>query len=95
MVHFRGGSAPVKALAKARARLPAYYYSARTRYFYLSYGHFGVWAANLMWTAGRSLALARRAMGRRHDNANAAEGKDIWINSLKPLGPSYGPHCEG
>ncbi|MEM7509077.1 MAG: glycosyltransferase family 2 protein, partial [Pseudomonadota bacterium] len=39
MVHFRGGSAPVKALARARARLPAYYYSSRTRFFYQAYGY--------------------------------------------------------
>ena len=91
MIHFRGGSAPVKSLAKARARLPAYYYSSRTRYFFQSYGHLGLWAANLMWAAGRSLALGRRLMGRKSDNANAVEGRDIWINIFHPLGPSNGP----
>ena len=30
-VHHRGGSAPVKALAARRKRLPAYYYASRTR----------------------------------------------------------------
>lgn len=91
MIHFRGGSAPVKSLAKARARLPAYYYSSRTRFFFQGYGHLGLWGANLMWATGRSLALTRRLMGRRSDNAKAGEGRDIWINIFRPLGPSYGP----
>lgn len=91
MVHFRGGSAPVKALAKARARLPAYYYSSRTRFFFQAYGPAGLWAANLMWTAGRVIALLRRLMGRRSDNANAREGRDIWTNAFQPLGPSHKP----
>lgn len=85
LVHFRGGSAPVKALAKARARLPAYYYRSRTRFFYQAYGHAGLWAANLLWCSGRVIAVARRLMGRRHDNANAAESRDIWTNVLHPL----------
>ncbi|MEO9576788.1 MAG: glycosyltransferase family 2 protein [Tateyamaria sp.] len=91
MIHFRGGSAPVKSLAKARARLPAYYYSSRTRFFFQAYGHLGLWAANLMWAAGRILALGRRLMGRHSDNAKASEGHDIWTNIFRPLGPSYAP----
>ena len=91
MIHFRGGSAPVKSLARARARLPAYYYSSRTRFFFQAYGHLGLWAANLLWILGRSLALARRLMGRRFDNAKAAEARDIWINIFRPLGPSCKP----
>ncbi len=92
MVHFRGGSAPVKAKAKARARLPAYYYSSRTRFFFQAHGHLGLWAANLMWAAGRALALARRLMGRKFDNAKAGEGRDIWTNVLHPLGSSHKPN---
>lgn len=89
MVHFRGGSAPVKALAKARARLPAYYYSSRTRFFFQAHGYTGLWAANLLWNTGRIIALLRRLMG-RHDIAKAAEGRDIWINIFRPLGRPHG-----
>lgn len=91
VVHFRGGSAPVKALARAGARLPAYYYSSRTRFFYQAYGHAGLWAANLMWFAGRGVALARRITGRRNDGSKKAEARDIWINVFRPLGPRYAP----
>ncbi|MEM7509247.1 MAG: glycosyltransferase family 2 protein, partial [Pseudomonadota bacterium] len=91
MVHFRGGSAPVKALARARARLPAYYYSSRTRFFYQAYGYPGLWAANILWTLGRWVAVSQRLIGRRRTNVKEAEIRDIWINSLKPLGPRYAP----
>ena len=90
VVHFRGGSAPVKSLARARKRLPDYYYKSRTRFFFQAYGHAGLWAANLLWCAGRVIALTRRLMG-RHDIVKAAEGRDIWINVLQPLGGSPGP----
>jgi len=90
VIHFRGGSAPVKSLAKARARLPDYYYLARTRFFYQAYGYTGLWRANLAWNAGRVIALMRRLGGRRSDNAKAAEGRDIWLNIFQPLGATRG-----
>ncbi|MEJ6396229.1 glycosyltransferase family 2 protein [Gymnodinialimonas sp. 2305UL16-5] len=90
-VHFRGGSGPVKSIAKARGRLPAYYYSSRTRFFYQAYGRVGLWLANMLWSAGRGLALLRRVFGRPSDNARAFEGRDIWTNILKPLGPRRAP----
>lgn len=86
LVHFRGGSAPVKSLAKARARLPDYYYLARTRFFYQAYGYAGLWCANLAWGIGRIIAVMRRLGGRPSDNAKAGEGKDIWLNIFQPLG---------
>jgi len=91
VVHFRGGSAPVKALAQARKRLPAYFYSSRTRFFFQAYGYHGLWAANLMWFAGRGIAGLRRILGRNYNRAKRAEGRDIWTNAFNPLGPRHAP----
>jgi hypothetical protein len=85
-VHFRGGSAPVKALAQRRQRLPAYYYASRSRFFCQGYGRPGLWAANLMWCAGRGIAGLRRLIGRPAPPGIEAEARDIWINALTPLG---------
>lgn len=90
-VHFRGGSGPVKALEKARSRLPPYYYASRTRFFRQAYGPLGPVLANLMWGAGRLIAQARCLTGRTVPLATASEAHDIWINTLRPLGPSRAP----
>jgi hypothetical protein len=84
MVHFRGGSAPVKALAKAGKRLPAYYYASRTRLFYQAHGRTGLIAANLMWILGRSLAALRPLLGKPKTQASAHEARDIWTNIMHP-----------
>ena len=84
-IHFRGGSAPVKALAKARKRLPAYYYASRTRLFYQGYGWPGYVAANLLWYLGRSVALIRRLIGKPVPPPVEREGQDLWINASSPL----------
>jgi GT2 family glycosyltransferase len=90
-VHFRGGSGPVKALARARKRLPRYYYSSRTRFLYQAYGYAGLWAANLLWLAGRGMAGLRQLFGRRSNNFRQAEVVDIWTNVWTPLGSRLGP----
>jgi GT2 family glycosyltransferase len=91
-VHFRGGSGPVKALAKARRRLPAYYYASRTRFLYQAHGHVGLLAANAAWFAGRTMAQTRRIFGKPVLRAVEAEARDIWINARNPLGPRRAPH---
>lgn len=85
-IHFRGGSGPVKAMAAAKRRLPAYYYASRTRFLYQAHGFFGLWAANLAWLFGRGLAQLRRLVAKPVPQASAAEARDIWINILSPLG---------
>lgn len=90
-VHFRGGSAPVKGLARERKRLPAYYYASRSRLLYLAHGRAGLLLANLGWTAGWLLSRLRGALGRPNPNANAHEARDIWINFLTPLGDRRAP----
>jgi GT2 family glycosyltransferase len=90
-VHFRGGSGPVKAQAKARKRLPPYYYASRTRFLYQAHGWSGVLAANLAWHLGRGVAGLRRLTGRSVPPAIAYEAGDIWTNFGTPLGPRRAP----
>lgn len=91
-IHFRGGSAPVKSLAKARKRLPAYYYASRTRLFYQSHGRAGLLAANLGWYLGTALTYARLLLTRKTNTLpNEKEARDIWINFLHPLGDRRAP----
>ena len=90
-VHFRGGSGPVKSDAKAYKRLPAYYYSSRTRFLYQAHGYAGLLGANLAWVLGRAAAGLRRVLGGRPHPMVACEARDIWINFRTPLGPRYAP----
>ena len=85
-VHFRGGSGPVKSLAKERKRLPAYYYASRTRFLYRAHGWFGLIWANLAWCIGRCIVQFRRLVGKPVPASNKAEARDIWTNALTPLG---------
>jgi hypothetical protein len=87
VVHLRGGSGPVKALAQARKRLPAYYYSSRSRFFYQAHGRFGLLAANTLWYLGRVIAHSRMLLRRNVPRAADREARDIWINALHPLRP--------
>jgi GT2 family glycosyltransferase len=90
-VHFRGGSGPVKALARSRDRLPRYYYSSRTRFLYQAHGMSGLFAANALYLVGRGMFAVSRMLGLKRGIPIAAEWRDIWINALKPLGPRYAP----
>lgn len=85
-VHHRGGSGPVKRLAAARKRMPAYFYASRSRFFYQSYGWTGLISANLLWYIGRLIANLRVLAGKPAPPANEVEMRDIWINALTPLG---------
>lgn len=91
VIHYRGGSGPVKALQKAKKRLPRYYYCARSRFFHQHYGHTGLLAANLCWHLGRVIAHLRWLAGRRPVPMAAHEARDIWINFTTPLGPRGAP----
>ncbi len=91
VVHLRGGTAPVKALMKARKRPPAYYYAARTRYFRKWHGPLGPVAANLMWSAGRGVARLRSLFGKPAPALCEDQGKDQWINWRDPLGDRRAP----
>lgn len=91
MVHFSGGSGPVKALAAQRRRLPEYYYASRTRLFRQAHGRAGPLAANLAWLLGRGIARLRLLAGKPVPPANAGEWRDLWINFRTPLGDRREP----
>lgn len=88
-VHFRGGSGPVKALARARKRGPEYYYRSRSRFLTQAHGRGGLIAANLAWHAGRALAQTRRLLGKPVNPAVEREGRDLWIGANRPLDPFH------
>ena len=90
-VHYKGGSGPVEALGAAHKRLPSYYYSSRTRFFFQAHGRTGVFLANVMWFIGRGVACFRPFFGKPVPKSKASEAKDIWTNFADPLGPSYAP----
>jgi N-acetylglucosaminyl-diphospho-decaprenol L-rhamnosyltransferase len=92
MVHFRGGSGPVKALEKQRKRMPGYFYASRTRFLYQAHGRGGLMLANLLWYLGRALTQLRRLAGKPVSASVQDEARDIWINILNPLGPRLAPH---
>lgn len=91
VVHLRGGSSPVKNQARLKKRLSRYYYESRTRYFFQSYGWWGLTAANLMWWLGRSVSKTRQFLGRSDKTAVERQWLDIWTNWLNPLKPYTPP----
>ncbi|MEM8801052.1 MAG: glycosyltransferase [Pseudomonadota bacterium] len=84
-IHFRGGSGPVKAMARAKKRMPSYYWRSRTRFLRQACGPFGPLFGNLAWVAGRGVAHLRLLAGKSVPPSNDAEWRDIWTNLLKPL----------
>ena len=78
VVHLRGGSSPVKALSAARKRRPRYYYASRALYYRRAFGGLGPLAANLLWTAGRSLAWLRETLTGKPSHTVERELLDNW-----------------
>ena len=78
-VHDAGGSTKIREMSEQHARLPEYYYRARSYYFKKYYGPAGPLMANLAWCAGRGLALLRGLFGRAAPRLNDHRGRDIWI----------------
>ena len=77
--HDEGGSTKLQEKTGARARLPAYYYASRSRYFRKYYGPLGPAAANVAWYAGRAVAKARGVFGRPAPGVCEGRAGDIWI----------------
>lgn len=92
VMHLVGRSNPVEELARARKRRPRYYYASRSRYFAKHHGTVGFWLANLMWTAGRGIALVREAAGHKDPHTCAMQWRDIWTNAFQPVAASE-PHA--
>jgi GT2 family glycosyltransferase len=95
VVHLRGGSSPVKARARRRARLPPYFHESRARYFYLLYGSMGLLAANVLWTAGWSISAIRSFFRRSYVPPTCeSQWRDIWVHFTDPLAPYTHPQNE-
>jgi N-acetylglucosaminyl-diphospho-decaprenol L-rhamnosyltransferase len=78
VVHLRGKSTPVKALAAERKRLPRYYYEGRSYYFRKHHGRLGLLAANLGWTVGHTVARLREGVGSKQPHAAQHALLDTW-----------------
>ncbi|MHA7870863.1 MAG: glycosyltransferase family 2 protein [Hyphococcus sp.] len=78
-VHEPGGTTGLRESEAARARLPAYYYASRSRYFRKYYGPAGALLANAAWLAGRAIARLRAIVGRPAPAVCEQRGRDIWI----------------
>lgn len=89
VVHLHGGSSRLTEESGWRKRAPRYYYEARSRYFAKFYGRPGLWAANLLWLAGRTISLLRETAGRVPTHRER-EALDIWTNAADPLRPRHG-----
>ncbi|MEZ5893841.1 MAG: glycosyltransferase family 2 protein [Parvularculaceae bacterium] len=77
--HDAGGSTKLREKSERGARLPAYYYRSRARYFRKYYGAFGPVLANVAWAAGRAVALMRGLVGRPAPRLNEGRLADMWI----------------
>jgi len=82
VVHLRGGRTRESFAVEELRRRPAYYYRSRARYLAKYYGRTGPWRANLCWHIGRSVSLAREAVGNKARHTSFREGTDIWHGSL-------------
>lgn len=84
-VHFRGGSGPLKEMARKKKRMPAYYWQSRTRFLRQACGPWGPLLGNFAWMFGRGIAHLRRLAGKPVPRSNEAEWRDIWTNTFNPL----------
>ncbi len=77
--HDAGGTTGLHERTASAARLPAYYYRSRSRYFRKYYGPLGAVFANLAWYAGRAIAKLRGLFGRPAPAVPERRARDIWI----------------
>ena len=78
VVHLRGKSNPLKERAAKRQRRPAYWYQSRSWYLKKFYGTPGLFAANMLWYAGRLVSFLREAIGNKKPHVCEHEWQDIW-----------------
>lgn len=78
VVHFRGGSAELKTKVKLKQRLPRYYFNSRSYYYRKHYGAIGLFAANLLWTAGRCISKLRELLQHKNRASSELQWLDIW-----------------
>lgn len=86
VIHLRGGSASLKTAIRERSRLPRYHFASRARYFAKFHGgRSGIIFANLMWSAGRAVSLAREITGGKTPHTAAHQGGDNWTFVADPM----------
>ncbi len=82
VVHLRGGYAPDQFAQEERKRRPRFYYESRSRYLAKYYGPTGPLRANICWSLGRGISLAREFVGGKSPHTACGEGADIWTGAL-------------
>jgi N-acetylglucosaminyl-diphospho-decaprenol L-rhamnosyltransferase len=82
VVHLRGGRTPAEFDLEERKRRPGFYYESRSRYLAKYYGRTGPLRANVCWTLGRGISLARELAARKATHVAAGEAGDIWTGAL-------------
>jgi GT2 family glycosyltransferase len=85
VTHLIGQSDPTESLAAQLRRRPRYFYASRTRYFVKFYGVVGLLLANVLWTAGRAVALIREVAGNKPRHICDCEWRDIWTQLHRPM----------
>lgn len=78
VVHLRGKSNPVKETSANLKRRPDYWYKSRSWYLKKFYGRAGLFAANMLWYAGRSVSFLRERFGSKKPHICEKEWIDIW-----------------
>lgn len=74
VVHLNKGSSNQMGVS----RLPKYYFHSRARYFKKYYGRLGLFAANILWSAGRSISVIREMMTGKPKAFHSSMWFDIW-----------------
>jgi GT2 family glycosyltransferase len=90
VVHLHSRTSRVEFARQERRRRPRYYYDSRSRYFAKFYGRAGLWLANSLWLAGRSVSFLREVLGAKKPHTYELEWRDIWRGAFRPLRPYSG-----
>ncbi len=72
---------------RSTSRWPRYYYASRARYFAKFHGRVGLWIANALWSAGRTVSRARQWAGDTAPHLRNIGGGEIWTNWKDPMQP--------
>jgi GT2 family glycosyltransferase len=60
-------------------RLPRFYFESRSRYFLKYYGRAGLLLANITWSLGRFISMAREKLTKKSNAFHRTMLLDIWI----------------
>jgi len=91
-VHLKGGSNDAQKLTRDKRRPPRYTYESRARFFTKRHGIVGLWFANLLWNAGRTISWTRELFSGKSRSVPEKRWRDIWINAFDPMRTPHLPH---